>query len=69
MDTWRLIDARVFFTFFFDSFLFGLFFSFLEALRNFFLPDCPIASAIRLVQIFFWTLCVVFFKNVFWGPR
>ena len=52
MDTWRLVDAGVFFTFFFYSFLFGLFFFFLGDLANFFLPNCPIASTIRSIQIF-----------------
>ena len=61
MDTWRLVDARVFFTFFFYSFLFGLFLFFFGAVANFFLPNRPIASTIRLVQIFFWTLCGISF--------
>ena len=57
MDTWCLVDAGVFFTFFY-SFLFGLFFGG-GALQIFFseLPHC-VSHSVR--TNFFWTLWVFF---------
>ena len=42
MDTWRLVDTRVFFTFSFTPFCSASFFSFLGALRNFFCRTAPL---------------------------
>ena len=62
MDTWRLVDARVFFTiFFFDSFLFGLFFFFFGGLANFFFAELPHCVNNSVRTDFFFGPCAVFF--------
>ena len=51
MDTWRLVDVGVFFTFFLIPFVRPLYFFFFGGLAIFLL-NCPIASTIRSGQNF-----------------
>ena len=64
MHTWRLVDVGVFSTFFFDSFLFGLFFFFFGDLAKFFFAELPhcVNHSVRTV-FFFFDLVRVFFKS------
>ena len=64
MDTLRLVDVGVFFTFFLLLFVRPLFFFFFGGgACNFLLPNCPIASTIRSAEKKNWTLCGVFFLS------
>ena len=61
MDTWHLVDARVFFTFLFYSFLFGLFFFLFGGLAKFFFAELPhcVNHSVR-TEFFFFGPCVFF---------
>ena len=65
MDTWRLVDVGVSFTFFLLLFVRPVFFFFLGGLAIvFLLPNFPMASIVRSGQIFFGR-CRVFFLESF----